>query len=150
MQHMDKNISPPTKPPRVSVPVTPEVLEVFQKLAKASNQSTGGAIAQWLADTVEGAEYMANLVTKARETPKIVSQELHAYALGLADETGALIKRIAKKGETDRAAARAGAGAGAQRTDGTGTGGPSDPSPRLVIRGGNSPQNTHKKGKGPK
>jgi hypothetical protein len=142
---MNKTISPPIKPPRVSVPVTAEVLEVFQRLAKASNQSTGGAIAQWLGDTLEGAEYMANLVTKARETPKIVSQELHAYALGLADETGALMRKVAKQGEIDRAATRGGAGAGAQRTDGTGTDGPNDPSPRLVIRGGNSPKNTHKK-----
>ena len=46
--HMDKQLSPPTKPPRVSVPVTEEVLEVFQRLAKAGNMSTGRAIASGL------------------------------------------------------------------------------------------------------
>ena len=64
--HMDKELSPPTKPPRVSVPVTEEVLLVFQRLAKAGNMSTGRAIAEWLGDTVEAAEYMASTMERAR------------------------------------------------------------------------------------
>ena len=99
---MTKTISPPTKPPRVSVPVTPEVLEVFQRLAKASNMSTGRAIAEWLGDTVEAAEHMAILMDRAREAPKIVARELHAYALGLGDETTQLIKDLTMSGRAAR------------------------------------------------
>jgi hypothetical protein len=88
MQHMDKPITPPAKPPRVSVPVTDEVLQVFQRLAKAGNMSTGRAIAEWLSDTVEAAEFMAATMERARAAPKVVMREMHAYALGLADETG--------------------------------------------------------------
>ena len=106
--HMDKQLSPPTKPPRVSVPVTEEVLEVFQRLAKAGNMSTGRAIAEWLGDTVEAAEYMASTMERARAAPKMVMREMHAYALGLADETGDMLRQIAKKGEADRAGGRAG------------------------------------------
>lgn len=104
MQHMNKTISPPTKPPRVSVPVDAETLAVFQRLGKAGNLSTGGAIAEWLRDTVEAAEFMAQKMEQARAAPKVVMREMHAYALGLADETGALMRQIAEKGAADRAA----------------------------------------------
>ena len=104
MLHMDKELPPPSKPPRVSVPLSGEVLEVFQRLAKAGNMSTGRAIAEWLTDTVEAAEYMATTMERARAAPKIVMREMHAYALGLADETGDLMRQIAEKGKVDRAA----------------------------------------------
>ena len=104
---MDKTLSPP-KPPRVSVPVSAEVLETFQRLAAAGNMSTGKAMAQWLEDTLEAAEYMASTMERARAAPKMVMREMHAYALGLADETGDMLRQIAKKGEADRAGGRAG------------------------------------------
>lgn len=104
MLHMDKELPPPSKPPRVSVPLSGEVLEVFQRLAKAGNMSTGRAIAEWLTDTVEAAEYMATTMERARAAPKIVMREMHAYALGLADETGDLMRKMAEKGKADRAA----------------------------------------------
>lgn len=106
---MDKNITPPSKPSRVSVPVSAEVLEVFQKLAKAGNMSTGRAIAEWLNDTIEGAEFMASTLERARAAPQLVMRELHAYALGVSDETGDMIRKITKMGQDDRAAGRASA-----------------------------------------
>lgn len=104
MQLMNKIISPP-KPPRVSVPVAPDVLETFKRLGKAGNMSTGAAIAEWLADTVEAAEFMALKMEQARAAPKVVMREMHAYALGLADETGEMMRKITEKGASDRAAA---------------------------------------------
>ena len=99
---MTKTLSPPTKPSRVSVPVSSEVLEAFQRVAKAGNMSTGKAMAQWLEDTIEGAQFMAETLEKARRAPKIAIQEMNAYALGLADETGALLERVREKGREDR------------------------------------------------
>jgi hypothetical protein len=104
MLHMTKTLSPPTKPPRVSVPLDAETLAVFQRLGKAGNMSTGGAIAEWLRDTIEAAEFMAGKMEQARAAPKVVMREMHAYALGLADETGALMRQLAEKGAADRAA----------------------------------------------
>lgn len=70
--------------------------------------STGRAMGEWLGDTVEAAEYMASTMERARAAPKVVMREIHAYALGLADETGELMRTLAKKGEADRAGQRSG------------------------------------------
>lgn len=98
MLHMSKIIPPLTssKPSRVSIPVSAEVLVVFERLAKASNMSTGRCMASWLADTVEAAELMASTMERARAAPKIVTAELHAMMLGMADQTKELADRFAK------------------------------------------------------
>jgi hypothetical protein len=100
MLHMTKTLSPPSKPPRVSVPISGETLEVFKRLAKVSNQSTGTAIAEWLRDTVEAAELMASTMERARAAPKLVTAELHAMMLGMADQTKELQDKFSRyKGE---------------------------------------------------
>lgn len=93
---MTKTLSPPTKPPRVSVPVSSEVLVVFERLAKAANMSTGKAMAEWLSDTVEAAELMASTMERARAAPKVVTAELHAMMLGMADQTKELQDKYRK------------------------------------------------------
>jgi hypothetical protein len=113
MRHMTKIVSPPTRTPRISVPVDAETLEVFERLAKAGNMSTGRAMAEWLRDTVEAAELMASTMERARAAPKIVTAELHAMMLGMADQTKELADRYAKLGK------RAGA-AGTERSEGRG------------------------------
>lgn len=65
--------------------------------------STGRAMADWLADTVDAAEFMAEKMEQARAAPKVVMAEMHAYALGLADETGDLLRRVREKGNADKA-----------------------------------------------
>lgn len=150
MLHMAKKVIPPAKPPRVSVPVTREVFKVFQRLAKASNMSTGRAMAEWLADTIEAAEFMATSVERARAAPRVVAREMHAYALGLADETGELIRQIAKKGEAERVAARAGGGGATPRRGNVtgGASGPADQIPPPCNTGGKLPKTIEKKHKG--
>lgn len=102
MQRMTKTLSPPPRPPRVSVPVDGETLEVFERLAKAGNMSTGRAMAEWLRDTIEAAELMASTMERARAAPKIVTAELHAMMLGMADQSKELSDRFAKfKGSMD-------------------------------------------------
>jgi hypothetical protein len=135
---MDKTLSTPTKPPRISVPVNDEVLQVFQRLAKAGNMSTGRAIAEWLADTVEAAEYMAATMERARAAPKVVMREMHAYALGLADETGELMRNLAEKGKADRA--KASDTQARKRSAGVRGGGLSESSPPSCNTGGKLPQ----------
>lgn len=94
---MSKILSPPVaKPPRVSVPVSAEVLAIFERLAKAGNMSTGRAMAEWLADTVEAAELMANTMERARAAPKIVTAEIHAMMLGMAEQTKEMSDKFRK------------------------------------------------------
>ena len=112
MLHMDKTLSTPKKLPRVSVPVSPELLATFERMGKATNQGTGAAIAEWLSDTHEAAELMASMLERARQSPKQVMREMHAYALGLADETGDVVRKMTAKGIADRAGATGAAPAG--------------------------------------
>jgi hypothetical protein len=142
MQHMNKTLSSPSKPSRVSVPVSAEVLLIFERLAKAANMSTGRAIAEWLADTVEAAELMASTVERARAAPKIVTAELHAMMLGMADQTKELSDRYAKfKGSLpDTSATRSGAVSAAPTAE---------PIPPSCNTGGKVPKTTLKP-KGPK
>ena len=60
---------------RVTVPVRSDVLETFQRLAKAGSMSTGKAMGEWLADTSDAAQFMAQKMEQAR-----------AAVQGLADE----------------------------------------------------------------
>jgi hypothetical protein len=133
MLHMSKTLSPP-KPSRVSVPVSGEVLEAFQRLAKAGNMSTGKAMAQWLEDTIDAAQFMAHTLEKARAAPRMVAQELHAYALGLSDETGELLEHIRTRASKERA------GTAAER----------DAAQRARAAGGTAPPSCNTGGKGPK
>lgn len=80
---------------RVTVPVSPEVLEAFQKISKATGMSVGRAMGEWLDDTLDAAQFMGQTVEKARAAPKLVAQELHAYALGLGDMTRDMLDEVA-------------------------------------------------------
>ena len=142
---MNKTVSPPTSSEsrRVTVPVSPEVHAAFQRLAKASGMSTGKAMAEWLADTLEAVEFMALKVEQARSAPRIVAREMHAYALGLADETGALMGKLRSLGAKHREQEEGGVGALGMRSV---PGAPSDPSaiPPPCNTGGKVPPKTQK------
>lgn len=99
--------SPPATNPapniRLTISVTPEVHEVFSRLAKAGGASLSKTMGDWLGDTVEAAEFMAEKIEQARAAPQIVMREMHAYAMGLADEMGVLIETARAKGREARA-----------------------------------------------
>ena len=100
---------------------------------------------EWLADTVEGAVTMAELLEKARRAPKQAVSELHAYALGLADMTTDLMASLRKgsgKGKTGAAAE-----AQAERASAAAPVASAPLPPRTVIRGGKSPRTPKKPGK---
>lgn len=120
---------------RLTITVTPEVHAAFSKLATASGMSLGRAMGEWLEDTLDAVQYTARLVEKARAAPKVVMREVHAYALGLADETGALMEKL--RAEGGKGSAGSERHASPQPT-------PSPIPPRPVIRGGKS----LRKGKG--
>ena len=135
---------PDQKAIRVTVPVTPEVQAAFQRLAAASGMSTGKAMGEWLADTMEGALTMADMLEKARRAPKQAVSEMHAYALGLADVTSDLMDNLRRRsggGKTGAATGTAGGGTVAAPVA------PAPLPPRTVIRGGKSTKTPKKPGK---
>ena len=133
---MTSTPSPTTEPVRLTITVTPEVHAAFRRLADASGMSMGKAMGEWLGDTLEAVEFMAEKMEQARAAPRLVMQEMHASALGLADETKQVLANVKERERAGRAsAARAR------------TGGPHAPAaptaptpPRPVIRGGKSHQ----------
>ena len=100
---MNNTLSPPPSSVRVTVPVSAEVLQIFQRLAKAGGMSTGRAMGDWLADTVEAAELMASTMERARAAPKVVTAELHAMMLGMTDQTKELMDKFSKMGAAAKA-----------------------------------------------
>lgn len=94
--------STPSPNIRLTITVSPEVHATFQRLAKASGMSISKAMGEWLGDTLEAVEFTAVKVEQARSAPKVVMREMHAYALGLADETSALMDQVRMVGEDAR------------------------------------------------
>lgn len=150
MTHMNtplpsqEKLFPDQKAIRVTVPVTPEVQAAFQRLAAASGMSTGKAMGEWLADTMEGALTMADMLEKARRAPKQAVSEMHAYALGLADMTSDLMDNLRRRsggGKTGAATGTAGGGTVVAPVA------PAPLPPRTVIRGGKSTKTPKKPGK---
>lgn len=131
---------PETKPIRLTITVTPEVHAAFERLSAASGNSMSRCMGEWLGDTLEAVDYTATLMEKARQAPKLVMREVHAYALGLADETGALLEKVRSEAGAGRAGGR---GARAARAGGANpppcnTGGkvpPKNPQIRTNTRG---------------
>ena len=97
--------------------------------------SLGRVMGEWLGDTLEAVEFTASRVEAARAAPKLAMREMHAYALGIADETGALLRSMGKGGTEGGALPKARPHAALSLP------------PRPVIRGGKSPGKTSTKGK---
>lgn len=107
--------TPPT-PARVrlTISVSPEVHDTFTRMAQAGGMSVSRAMGDWLGDTLDAATHMTTLMERARQAPKIVARELHAYALGLADETASVLDTM-RKGRSAATTGRGDAAGGAER-----------------------------------
>lgn len=88
------------KPVRVTVPVRPDVLAAFQRLAAAQGVSTGKAMGEWLADTLDAVGALTSMLEKARAAPKLAAREIHSYALGLTDLTSELLEHVRGRAAT--------------------------------------------------
>lgn len=116
---------PPPKEVRLTIPVSERVHQTFTRIAKAGNMPVGRSMAEWLEDTVDAAEFMAQKMEEARSAPALVARELHSYALGLSDMTQTLISQAQKveKGGLPKAAALPPFGIQKRSTPSSNTGG---------------------------
>lgn len=81
---------------RLTISVEPEVHAIFSKMAEASGMSLGKCMGDWLADTAEGAQFVAMKMEEARKAPKTVMREFQAMARGLVEEVDAQVDKIRK------------------------------------------------------
>lgn len=77
--------STPSKTIRLSVPVTPEVQATFQRLAQASGRSMAASMSQWLLDTQQAAELMADNIERLRSSPGDVVARVKLHTASLED-----------------------------------------------------------------
>lgn len=75
---------------RLTISVSPEVHEVFSRMATASGSSLGKTMGDWLQDTMEGAQFVAMKMEEARKAPMTVMREFQSYAKGAKDEVDRL------------------------------------------------------------
>lgn len=94
MLHM--NTPPIPKLIRVTVPVSPEVLELFQRFSKLSGQSVGRSMGSWLEETKDGLVPMMDIFERHKKAPMKAIQSLQAYAGTLTDLTGDLFDKVAQ------------------------------------------------------
>lgn len=123
---------------RVTVPVSPQVLERFQRLSKVAGQSVGRAMGEWLEETQSGLDPMIEILEQHKRAPLKAIQTLQNYSASLTDLTGDLFERVAvmDRSEADMAAAVA----AAKRVNKGARGGLTPPSSNTGGKGRKTPK----------
>lgn len=76
---------------RTTISVDKEVHQIFVQMAEAGGMSVSRCMGEWLADTAEGAQFVAMKMQQAKQSPKLVMRELQAAANGAVEEMGNMI-----------------------------------------------------------
>jgi len=126
---------------RTTISVDREVHETFVKMAEAAGMSVSRCMGEWLADTAEGAQFVAQKMVEARQSPMLVMREMQAYSLGITEEVDRTVSEMRKglKGAATRSAvAPSSPGASSAPSSLTGLKSPPKPpkvSPKTTSRG---------------
>jgi hypothetical protein len=93
---------------RTTISVDKEVHQIFVAMADAGGMSVSRCMGEWLADTAEGAQFVAQKMKEAKAAPKTVMRELQAAAMGMHGMVGEVLDdmRSGKTPPPDRAGAR--------------------------------------------
>jgi hypothetical protein len=81
---------------RTTISVDKEVHQVFVRMAEAAGMSVSRCMGEWLADTVDGAEFVALKMEEARKSPKLVMREMQSMAAGMVDLANETIAKVRK------------------------------------------------------
>ena len=76
-------LSPPSKTIRVSVPLTPEILEKYQRFSEVSGRSLARSISDWLRDTAQGLDAMTEILETHQRKPIEAMAKLQTLATSL-------------------------------------------------------------------
>lgn len=70
---------------RTTISVDREVHDIFVAMAKAGGMSVSRCMGEWLADTADGAQFVAQKMMAARQAPMEVMREMQAMSAGLTE-----------------------------------------------------------------
>lgn len=132
-------LSDPTRV-RTTINLDREVYDTFVRMAEASGMSVGRCIGEWLADTADGAQFVALKMQEARAAPMLVMREMQAMSQGLVDQVQADLERVRRQSKAappGAARARPGGAAAASPSGNTGWTG-------TKQRGGTGPKRVSK------
>jgi hypothetical protein len=121
---------------RVTVPVSPEVLDRFKRLSKVAGQSVGKAMGEWLEETQTGLDPMIAMLEHHKKAPLKAIQALQNYSETLHELSGDLFEKV--KHMDEGAEQLASASAEARRTV------------QMLGKGGLTPPSSNTGGKGRK
>lgn len=76
---------------RTTISVDKEVHQIFVQMAEAGGMSVSRCMGEWLADTAEGAQFVAMKMQQAKQSPKLVMRELQAAANGAVEEMNVML-----------------------------------------------------------
>ena len=82
---------------RTTISLDPEVHAIFVTMAESSGTSVSRCMGDWLADTAEGAQFVASKMQEARRAPKTVMREMQAMSRGLVAEVDEQVRLIRQK-----------------------------------------------------
>lgn len=81
---------------RTTISVDREVHEIFKRMAEAAGMSVSRMMGEWLADTADGAQFVAQKMIEARQSPTVLMREMQAFAKGMNDEVDKTIEHMRK------------------------------------------------------
>lgn len=93
--------STPLKTVRLSVPVTLEVQATFQRLAEVSGKSMAASMSQWLSDTKEAADLMADNLERLRGAPGDMVMRVRLHTSAIEDAAEEAIEQAISRAEQD-------------------------------------------------
>lgn len=68
---------------RTTISIEKEVHQIFVAMAEAGGMSVSRCMGEWLADTADGAQFVAQKMQEAKASPKNVMRELQALTTGM-------------------------------------------------------------------
>jgi hypothetical protein len=91
---------------RTTISLPKDVHEVFKRMADVGGVSISRCMGDWLADTSDGAQMVAQKMQQARDSPKLLMREMQAFTAGLVVETESVIDSMRKAQKKSNAGQR--------------------------------------------
>lgn len=88
---------------RTTISLTPEVYEIFKRMAEASNMSVSRTMGDWLTDTADAATMITAKMEEAKSAPVRVMRELQAMVAGMSKEVDGITEVVREKRREERA-----------------------------------------------